>query len=270
MRIDVHTHIDDYYGVGFSHKGRLADMKQCMSDAKIDKAIILQDIDLEDPLTAAKLLDLIQNEPDLYMMATIVVTDRTADDLRELDALVKHDKVVGIKLYPGYEDFYPNDGICDPIYDICEQADVPVVFHTGDTLGSKVELDFAHPRHIDSLALTRPNLKIIMAHLGCPFFDDAMTLLTRHKNVYADLSGLTLKFHNNNWVRYAKDAVNKVIAWCEHDIKLLFGTDWFCNDDLSEYRTFMSDYVTFIKTLNVSPEGLNRIFYKNAQALFGI
>ena len=37
-----------------------------------------------------------------------------------------------MKIYPGYEPFYPNDKKFDPLYDLCEKYDLPLMIHTGE------------------------------------------------------------------------------------------------------------------------------------------
>ena len=72
--------------------------------------------------------------------------------------------MIGIKLYPGYENFYPQDKRYNKVYDICEEFDIPVMIHTGDVM-DKGRLKFAMPLHIDELANKRSELKIIMTEL---------------------------------------------------------------------------------------------------------
>ena len=47
---------------------------------------------------------------------------------------------------------------------------------------------YGHPRDVNDVANTFPNLRIIMAHLGTPFLDETERVLKRHKMVFADIS----------------------------------------------------------------------------------
>jgi ferredoxin len=47
---------------------------------------------------------------------------------------------------------------------------------------------YGHPRDLDEVASAFPNLKIIMAHFGIPFFDEATELMAKHENVFTDIS----------------------------------------------------------------------------------
>ena len=66
----------------------------------------------------------------------------------------------GLKLYPGYEQFYPYDRLCQVTYDLAQEFDVPVMIHTGDTFNPKGKLRFSHPLTIDDVAVDNPGPKV--------------------------------------------------------------------------------------------------------------
>lgn len=268
MIIDSHTHLETFEGKYIKPKQRLLDLKKSMKKAKVGKAIILQDIKAKFPvLSAEQILELIKNEKNLFLVGTISILRHTKKDIKKLDNLIEEKSIIGIKLYPGYESFYPFDKRCDSIYDLCEKYDVPVVFHTGDTLGTYAPIKYSVPIYIDDVACKRPALKIVIAHAGNPWIDDSLVVLGRHENVYADLSGLILGPFNQPLTKYLKQSINKIIAWCEGGHKLLFGTDWPINKD-SVKGNLMSEYVKFIKSLEITKKDERKILYMNSQKLF--
>ena len=187
MVIDTHVHIDEYTEKFHSPQERLQHLKQLMKESKVEKALIIQEIEATyKPLSANQILTLIKKEKNLFLIATLNIK-YTKKEYQEIEQLLKTKKVKGIKLYPGYESFYPTDKRCDLIYDLCEKYDIPVIFHSGDTHESLIPIKYAMPIHIDEVACKRRNLKIIIAHLGNPWIDDTMMVLSRHKNVYADI-----------------------------------------------------------------------------------
>src|SRR5262249_41522962 len=59
----------------------------------------------------------------------------------------------------------------------------------------------------------------VIAHMGHPWFDEAIQVVRRHPNVYADVSALV----GRRWLLY-----NALVAAIEYRVadKLLFGTDF--------------------------------------------
>src|SRR3989344_3032966 len=119
MIIDAHIHIDQYGDSFKSHKERLDNLKILLKKAKVNKAILIQDIEAKgNPLTTKEILDLIKKEKNIYVVGAVKITHHAKKDLQELEQNLKEKKIIGIKLYPGYEPFYPKDKRCDPIYDL--------------------------------------------------------------------------------------------------------------------------------------------------------
>ena len=139
--------------------------------------------------------------------------------------------------------------------------DLPVIFHTGDTLFSTGKIKYSHPINIDEVAVENPKLKIIIAHLGNPWFLDTAELIYKNKNVYADLSGLFFDINDTEYIEFLKNKIKEVIAYSQEKAsKLLFGTDFPLIN--------AKDYIRFIKNLNLDKELEEKIFYKNAENLF--
>jgi len=96
----------------------------------------------------------------------------------------------GIKLMPMYAGFRPDESRLDPLWRYASQHRLPVLLHTGTTFVAQAPLECTLPRHIDSVAIRFPEVKIIMAHLGHPFEGECIVTIRKHPNVYSDISGL--------------------------------------------------------------------------------
>ena len=72
---------------------------------------------------------------------------------------------------------------------------------------------------LDEIALRHPKLKIVIAHTGHPWFDEAIAVVRRHPFVYADISALV----SRRWLLYQALLTRSSTA-SPH--KLLFGTDF--------------------------------------------
>jgi predicted TIM-barrel fold metal-dependent hydrolase len=269
MIIDSHTHLDVYSNKLIPLKERIGNLKKNLKKNSISKAVVIASLEEDNYHPSMKeLVTALENEKDLVLIGTISIDNLSKSKLTELEFFLKNKRIRGVKLYPGYERFYPFDKKCDSVYDLCEKYDVPVIFHTGETLGGGLGMKYAKPEHIDELAVKRPNLKIIIAHLGNPWITDAMVILSRNENVYADISGLVWKSFDSFWKKYYQTEIIKVVKYCLKN-KLLFGTDWPCNDP-SAYSTFQKDYIKFVNGLKISKKDKEDILSGNAKKLFRI
>lgn len=270
MIIDCHVHLDRYGEGPIEPKERLAALKKGMQEANVAQAIILQDIEApQKTLSADDIISLIKDESQFSVVGTIKLTGPAKQDAALLEGLLRKKKIVGIKLYTGYEPVSPNDQRCGPIYELCEQYKVPVIFHLGDTYLSHAPIKYAHPLAVDEVANSRPHLKIVMAHMGNPWITDTMVILSRNKNVYADISGLILGPFQQPLVPFLRDDIKKLIAWCGGTQKLLFGTDWPINAK-DAGGNLMKGYISLVNSLGLTNEDKDLVFFKNAQKVFNL
>jgi predicted TIM-barrel fold metal-dependent hydrolase len=128
-------------------------------------------------------------------------------------------KLRGIKLAPMYANFDPTDPKLDELYQRAAKHNLPVLFHTGTTFCRFAPLKFTRPALWDEVAIRHPDLKMILAHLGHPFENEALVTTRKHPNVYLDLSAL----YYRPWQLY-----NSLILAQEYRVtpKILFGSDY--------------------------------------------
>jgi predicted TIM-barrel fold metal-dependent hydrolase len=114
-----------------------------------------------------------------------------ADLAGELERCVKELGCCGVKLYPPYHHFYPNDARMYPLYAKAQELGVPVMAHTGSSVFKGVKHKYADPMFWDDVAADFPSLNIVMAHSGRGvWYDRAYFLAKIHTNVYMEISGL--------------------------------------------------------------------------------
>jgi predicted TIM-barrel fold metal-dependent hydrolase len=122
-------------------------------------------------------------------------------DIRsELEQQYSKLEIVGVKLHPVHHCFKPNDYLEKSnsqllrVYEFAEDHDLPVMFHTGTSVGVGSRNKFGDPIYIDDVAVDFPRLKIIISHAGRPiWFQTAFTLCRIHENIYLELSGIPPK-----------------------------------------------------------------------------
>ena len=144
----------------------------------------------------------------------------TADPAGDVDALVDAGMRM-LKVHPSHQELPANayaDGLAAQaaIYRRCEERGVPVLIHTGTSVFPRARCKYGNPLEIDDVAIDFPDLQIVLAHGGRPFYmGEAFFVLRRHPNVWLDLSGIPPKALLDYFPKLA-----------ELERKLLWGTDW--------------------------------------------
>lgn len=134
----------------------------------------------------------------------------------KLRTLVEEGGFKGLKLYPTYQHYQPNDKIVYPLYEEAQNLDIPVLVHTGSSIFKGAKMRYGNPMFLDDVAVDFPDLKIILAHSGRGlWYNEAFFLSKLHKNVYMEVSGLPPK----NLLHYFPDLE-------ENSDKIIFGSDW--------------------------------------------
>lgn len=201
-------------------------------------------------------------ETTLGVVAGISFLHYNHRDLREISEYLDVGLIKGLKLYPGYEPFYPNDNRLKVVYDMAVEYGVPVMFHSGDTYSPTGRIKYSHPIHIDDVAVDHPDLKIVICHVGNPWIKDCMEVVYKNQNVYSDVSGLVLGNFSYKFERYMKNELEEMITYAGNPQYLLYGTDWPISN--------MHSYLNFMKQLDFTEEKKELILWKNAAELFKI
>lgn len=157
----------------------------------------------------------------------------------------------GLKLYPSYQFFYPDERRVYPIYEVCQAAGIPLLLHVGSSVIPGTRLRYCDPVHLDDVATDFPGLSIVMAHGGRGYWYDKCSFMAAHfDNVYIDVTGLVperLMEHFPNLEKLAH--------------KYVFGTDWPAMPKSAAHN------IAAISQLGLSERALRRIFHENAARL---
>jgi hypothetical protein len=186
--------------------------------------------------------------------------NRGADAVREARRLVAGGLVRGLKLHPPLQQFFPNDRLAYPLYEVFAEARLPVLFHTGHSgigtgmpAGGGIRLKYGHPMPIDDVAVDFPDMPIIMAHPSFPWQDEAISVCLHKSQVYIDLSGWSPKYFSPTLIQYANTLLKT---------KVLFGSDY----PLLTPDRWLADF----EKIAIRDEVRPLILKENALKLFGI
>ena len=263
MVIDCHTHLNNYKDETVDAlKESLANLQREMKRNRIDCAVVLTSYTVTPgrPSTA-DVVKVTRGLKHLTVVAGISFLNYSPDIIAELRQYLQERSVRGLKLYPGYEPFFPNDPRMRPVFELAGEYNVPVMIHTGDTFSSHGKLKYSHPLNIDDVAVDFPDVKIVICHLGNPWFRDTMEVVYKNANVYTDISGLVLGDFTDRFEAYMKKQFQEMMLYGLEPDKVLYGTDW----PISE----MDSYLDFMGELTITHKDKQKILYDNAAAMFG-
>ena len=146
-----------------------------------------------------------------------------------------------------------------PLYELCLEARAPVLIMVGTTGlgagrpgGAGVKLAFSHPRHVDEVAATYPELTIVASRPAWPWQADMIAVLLHKANVWYEVHGWS--------PRYFTADLKSEIARRLHD-RVMFGADY----PMFRYERLIADW----QSEGYGEAVLENIFYRNAERLFG-
>lgn len=260
MIIDSHTHL----GEGNNRIWTPHDLLTSMDNAGVDYAIVIAESTNSGEMAKIEyILSVIQHEPRLKAVVDIDFTTFDFRQIARITHLLETHQVVGVKCYLGYEEYYAYNEKLFPLYEYCQENQVPVIYHTGALeSGSYGLLKYTHPLTIDEVANHFPDMPIIMAHMGNPWILDCASVMFNNQNVFADISGYFTEYKpikHQEIASFTTQMENARLFLGSYK-KFLFGTDW----PLYTHK----DYLKAIEALNLTGEEKELFLWKNAKRLF--
>jgi uncharacterized protein len=211
MIVDCHTHIENAAGdnVASEHLAAVETVNAC---------IVLAGSKGSSSEVNKKLSQYVNKYKE--KMAGFAVVQPSEDKIStgNLEAVTEKLGLKGLVLYCSDWGIHPTNSRNMRLYESAVELSLPVFFHNaGYDIAQGAVLDYAQPYHLDEVAREFPSLKIIIGNMGFPFVEQTLLLVSKHKNVYADL---TIR-PKNIWQTY-----NTVISAHEYGVmdKLLFGS----------------------------------------------
>lgn len=261
MIIDCHTHLNNYTNKPVLTRENLKALLTRIERYRMDHALVLTSYFVnEDRPGVADVVELCRPHKRISIVEGITFQDGRPADLSGTRARLERKEIVGLKMYPGYVHFYPNDRVCEPVYELAQEFGVPVMFHAGDTYARGAKVKYAHPIHLDDVAVDHPDMNMVVCHLGNPWFRDTAEVVYKNENAYADISGLVLEAFEAPLERWVAEEVREIITYSGDPDFLLYGTDWPI--------VRMGPYMQFVKSLGFEEKAMEKIMYRNAKRLF--
>jgi predicted TIM-barrel fold metal-dependent hydrolase len=110
---------------------------------------------------------------------------RPMENLRNLESLVRDLPVAYTVIGPSFwgDGMYPpSDAVYYPLYTKCCELDLPLFMNTG-LPGPPIPGEVQNPIHLDRVCVRFPELKLAMMHGADPWWDVAIRLMIKYKNL---------------------------------------------------------------------------------------
>ena len=210
MIVDCHTHVRSFEGTAISEHLAAAET--------VDACIVLGTPEGSREEMNGKVAEYVGQHRE--KMIGFAVVDPTEDRLTDkaLTSLTEKLGFKGLVLYCSIGGFHPAHSQAMRLYEAAQEAGLPVFLHNGShKLDAQAILKYAQPQLLDEPARAFPELKMVIGNMGVPFVEQTLSMVSKHENVFADLTIRPSKV----WQTY-----NIVVAAHEEGVmdKLLFGS----------------------------------------------
>ncbi len=261
--IDAHLHLpweDRFKTINEKYEY----LKRQMKENQIDHGILIADSEIESSIgNNDQCLEIVEKDSKLSMVYGFSPLQRYDEQMNQLIQLLVEGKVVGVKLYPGHEDFSMNDIRLRDIFEVCIKYDVPLLVHT--EWNDDYYPQYSHPFYIKQIAERYAKLNIVCCHIWMGRVLKSIRTTMKQSNVYYDVSSFVASEEYES--KYpgvfpdmdkAVEILNKVLDLVPD--KVMFGSDFGTLD--------ISDHVSMVTQCSCSEEKLFNLLSKTAEKVF--
>jgi predicted TIM-barrel fold metal-dependent hydrolase len=258
MRIDAHVH-GDISKLEGSPADYVADCRR----RGVERVLLIAD--------PGPTLEAYRAMPDFIIPVPWVDIDAVTP--RQIHEYID-DGALGIKFID--PQFSYGDTRYDPLYRAIAERDKVVMFHTG-YLGLGVsersrptDITLMRPAAIDCLARRHRDLKILMAHFGNPWWEEAWKITWSNPKVYAELSGGTA--YRRSLLMWREIFAPNGQLDVETFSKLLYASDVrvFGRPGQEGFEPYFEFYDKLFDAVNAPDDLRERVNRGNAIELFGL
>ena len=176
------------------------------------------------------------------------------EGIKELRRATRELGCRGLKIHSSANSVYPNDAKkMYPLYRLCEELEIPILFHTGTTGLGDCEIKYSKPEFLDEVCQTHPDVKVIIAHFGWPWTDVAIAVALRNPNVFIDVSGWRPRYIPQSLLPYLNGILQD---------RFVFGTDY----PMLKQKEWMDDFNASLKP-KLKPGVAEKLLRRNSQRL---
>jgi uncharacterized protein len=175
---------EDYFRAGdsFLKSPELPELLEDMDANGVERAILLTRLDATDDRAQR----FAAAEPERFALGVGgLKLLRPMKALRALESFVRDHPVAYATVGPSFwgDGMYPpSDAVYYPLYTKCCELDLPLCMNTGIP-GPPIPGEVQNPIHLDRVCVRFPELKLCMIHGADPWWDTAIRLMLKYRNL---------------------------------------------------------------------------------------
>jgi uncharacterized protein len=175
---------DDYFkgGDSFFKSPELSELLDDMDANGVERAILMTNV----KATEGRALSFVEARPDRFARAVGGFNLlRPMPTVRALESFARNQPVAYAIVGPSFwgDGMYPpTDAVYFPLYTKCCELDLPLCMNTGIP-GPPLPAEPQNPIHLDRVCYRFPELKLCMIHGADPWWDTAIRLMIKYRNL---------------------------------------------------------------------------------------
>lgn len=285
--IDIHAHTSNHPLNGLhTADATLPALKRMAQDAGVHRVILMATYF---PLKGTGVFnkDMLQrcgDDPFWRMCASIDMTKDISAGLDDLHWHLRQKQVVGIKLYPGYQNFHLAGPEAVSVYAVAKTYGVPVQVHMGalhHCCGFKYgketrcgmnfcpldrQQHLSHPNCLATALRWFPDVKFVACHLGYPYLKALTTMLKSYQNLYTDTSGIIMSGDPSDDNEHERQHMARALTDIIHGVpngirRVMLATDF----PIQSYASTMD----ILDRMHMTAQERQLLTNDNAMAVFG-
>src|SRR5438552_321726 len=240
---------EDYFKAGDSmfQSRELGELLDEMDQMGVERSVLMTNMGR----STERVLSFVDARPDRFSLGlgghNLL---RPMENLRNLERFVADHPVAYTVIGPSFwgDGMYaPSDAVYYPLYTKCCELDLPLFMNTG-LPGPPIPGEVQNPIHLDRVCVRFPELKLTMMHGADPWWDTAIRLMIKYKNLRLVTSAWAPRHLPESLLHFMRTRGKNRIMFAS-DSPVLSITR--CIKEASE--------------LDLSPEVLDAYLYQNAQ-----
>ena len=233
-------------GDDFFRNYSVDEMLEVMDEIGVERAILTTE--LRSP--SEYVLSFTEAHPERFSIGVQLDPRGGMKTLRALESLTGSQPVAVARITPFLLDLPPNHAVYYPVYAKCIEPGLPITINTGIP-GPPAPGECQHPMFLDRVCLHFPELKLVMAHGADPWWNEAIRLMIKYRNLSLMTSAYLPKYFPPELLNYMNTRGRR---------KILFASD----HPVIQIKRCVEE----AEKLDLRPGVLDAFLYENAARLF--
>jgi predicted TIM-barrel fold metal-dependent hydrolase len=141
--------------------------------------------------TNEQVAKIVSEHPDRFI-GFASVDPNTADAPERLERAFRELGARGVSLHPAKQRFWATDECMEPIFELCQTYDRPIVFDAGLSWEPNAPTRYGHPLAIEEAIMRHPDVRVCLSHFAWPWVREMVMLMLKYPNCYTECSVLYL------------------------------------------------------------------------------